>query len=435
MSTHHEPSARAQGLRGLLSASPATEEEIVGIPCKYFQVLYSRRQALVTSTLITCLSDPEAIVLVALYEQPTRLLDLIPATDYVSVMVPILQSGDLNANSLEEHIKFLSSLPTGSVDMLELLFPYILASKPTFKHAKVVWMGIAVSVAPELKRLWTERFQGGKAKKTDMAYFNGELAEHLARMCRDAVPDSLASLTHTTGRYLEGPRLEEGLNFLVEQLGAPSHVSQALSLLVVYRLVNSADGATLLKIATMALNALENTNMGVLESAVGTNIEEVGFFFPHFIIWTNDDSARPSNWINFSGSVLTNLVTSPRCVSSRRRFFQSLRASLRAPHHLETGLPLNLWTSSNFLGGCTNFSIPPCPYPNPLLPSLSVISCFPSARIVYSSSPVSGQIPPLETFDTSHFGMEMRSCGLMLTRRANGLRRTSRSSGRLSLVR
>ena len=143
-------------------------------------------QGLIESTLTARLADPEAIVLVALYEQPTRLLDLIPPSDYMSAMVPVFQSSESNADSLKQHVKFLSSLPSGSVDVLELLFPYMLASKSTFKHAEIVWMGLPqliVSVAPELKKLWTGRFQGGQGQKNDMAYFNGELAMHLARMC------------------------------------------------------------------------------------------------------------------------------------------------------------------------------------------------------------------------------------------------------------
>jgi len=143
-------------------------------------------QGSVESTLTARFSDPEAIVLVALYEQPTRLLDLIPAEDYISAMITVLQSTGLSADSLKQHVKFLSRLPNGSVDVFELLFPYMLASKSTLKHAEVVWMGLSqltVSVAPELKELWTERFQGEKAQKNDMAYFNGELAKYLARMC------------------------------------------------------------------------------------------------------------------------------------------------------------------------------------------------------------------------------------------------------------
>jgi len=242
--------------------------------------------------------DPEAVVLVALYEQPTRLLDLIPADDYTSAIVTVLQSGDLNVDSLKHHLKFLSSLPNGSVDVFELLFPYILASKTTFKYAEVVWMGLSqlsVSVAPELKKLWTDRFQGGKAQKSDMAYFNGELAKHLARTCLYAVPCLLSSLTRTAGHYLDGSRLEEGLSSLVEQLGAPSRVSQALGLLVVHSLVSSADGTNLLKIANKALDALEDTNLEALESAVGTNVGEVGAVHPILKTGLNDFWTRRSN--------------------------------------------------------------------------------------------------------------------------------------------
>lgn len=42
MSIHHEPSVRAQGVRGLLSASPTTAEEIVSIQYQCSQVIYSR---------------------------------------------------------------------------------------------------------------------------------------------------------------------------------------------------------------------------------------------------------------------------------------------------------------------------------------------------------------------------------------------------------
>ena len=145
------------------------------------------------------------VVLVALYEQPTRLLDLIPAGDCISAMVTVLQSGDLKADSLEQHVKFLSCLPNGSVDVLELLFPYMLASKSTIKHAEVVWMGLpqlTVSLAPELKKLWTEHFQVGKAQKHDMANFNGELANHLARMCIHIVPCLFTSPTNTHDRSI-----------------------------------------------------------------------------------------------------------------------------------------------------------------------------------------------------------------------------------------
>jgi hypothetical protein len=120
-------------------------------------------------------------------------------------MTTALQSGDLNADSLEQHVKFLSCLPNGSVDVLELLFPYMLASKSTIKHAEVVWTGLSqltVSVAPELKQLWTERFQGEKAQKHDMAYFNGELAKHLARMCLHTIPCLFTSPTNIHDRRL-----------------------------------------------------------------------------------------------------------------------------------------------------------------------------------------------------------------------------------------
>ena len=82
------------------------------------------------------------------------------------------------------------------------------------------------------------------------------------------------------GTYLEGSGLEDRLDFLVEQLRAPSRVSQTLSLLVVYSLVTSADGVNLLKIATTVLKALEDTNVEVLESAFGTKVKEVGRTFP-----------------------------------------------------------------------------------------------------------------------------------------------------------
>ena len=78
------------------------------------------------------------------------------------------------------------------------------------------------------------------------------------------------------GAYLEGSRLEDMLDFLVEQLGAPSRVSQTLSLLVVHSLVINADGVNLLKIATTVLKALEDMNVGALESAFGANVKEVG---------------------------------------------------------------------------------------------------------------------------------------------------------------
>ena len=83
-----------------------------------------------------------------------------------------------------------------------------------------------------------------------------------------------------TGAYLEGSRLEDGLDFLVEQLGAASRVSQTLSLLVVYCLVTSADGENLLKIATAVLKALEDTNVEALGRALGTNVKEVRRTFP-----------------------------------------------------------------------------------------------------------------------------------------------------------
>ena len=93
-----------------------------------------------------------------------------------------------------------------------------------------------------------------------------------------------ALLTDTTGHCLEGSRLKEELHFLVAQLGAPSRVSQTLSLLVMHHLVATADDANLLKIATTVLNALEDTNMEALESAVGTDLKEVGSLSPHFSI-------------------------------------------------------------------------------------------------------------------------------------------------------
>ena len=246
-------------------------------------------QGSVKSVLTIRLSDPEALVLVALYEHPTQLLDLIPTDDYILAMIPVLQSGSLNADLLERHVKFLSPLPIGLVDILELLFPYMLVSKSKFKRAEIVWIGLSqltVSVTSELKKLWTEHFQGGRPQKNDMASFNGELAKHLARMCRYTVPCLPTTLTRTVGHLLDELHLEEGPNFLAEQFGAPSRVSQALSLLVVHNLVVSADGANLLKIATSVSNALEDTNMKALESAAGTNVEEVGYFFLRFIIQT-----------------------------------------------------------------------------------------------------------------------------------------------------
>jgi len=43
MSTHHEPSVRAQGVRKLLSVSPVAEDERVGIQYVFFQLINSRR--------------------------------------------------------------------------------------------------------------------------------------------------------------------------------------------------------------------------------------------------------------------------------------------------------------------------------------------------------------------------------------------------------
>ena len=162
-------------------------------------------QGSVKSTLTARFSDPGAIVLVALYEQPTRLLDLIPPDEYISAMITVLRSGDLKADSLQQHVKFLSCLPNGSVDVLELLFPYMLASKSTIKHAEVVWTGLpqlTTSVAPELETLWMERFRGEKAQKHDMAHFNGELAKHLARMCLHTVPCVFTRPTNIRVRIL-----------------------------------------------------------------------------------------------------------------------------------------------------------------------------------------------------------------------------------------
>lgn len=82
------------------------------------------------------------------------------------------------------------------------------------------------------------------------------------------------------GVYLEGSRLEDRLDFLVEQLGAPSRVSRTLSLLVVYILVTSAEGVNLLKIATTVLKALEDTKVEAFESAFGADVKEVGRSFP-----------------------------------------------------------------------------------------------------------------------------------------------------------
>src|SRR5258707_14014476 len=52
MSMHHEPSVRAQGVRGLLLASPATPEEAVSIPPKRFQVSCSRTCRLRSSPVL-----------------------------------------------------------------------------------------------------------------------------------------------------------------------------------------------------------------------------------------------------------------------------------------------------------------------------------------------------------------------------------------------
>ena len=120
-------------------------------------------------------------------------------------MINALQSGDLKAKSLKRHVKFLSCLPDGSADVLKLLFPYMLASKFTIKHAEVVWVGLSqltVSITPELKTLWMEHFQGGEAQKHDMANFNGELANHLARMCLRTVHCLFTSPTNTHDRGL-----------------------------------------------------------------------------------------------------------------------------------------------------------------------------------------------------------------------------------------
>ena len=43
MSMHHEPSVRAQGIRGLLSASLTGSEERVSVQYVFFQVIYSHR--------------------------------------------------------------------------------------------------------------------------------------------------------------------------------------------------------------------------------------------------------------------------------------------------------------------------------------------------------------------------------------------------------
>ena len=108
-----------------------------------------------------------------------------------------------------------------------------------------------------------------------MASFNGDPARYLARMCRHAVPCVLTTLTPMVGHE---SRVEEGLNFLAKQFGAAPRISQALSLLVVHSLVASADRANLLMIATSVLNVLKDTNMKASESAVGTDVEEVGIF-------------------------------------------------------------------------------------------------------------------------------------------------------------
>ena len=107
-------------------------------------------------------------------------------------------------------------------------------------------------------------------------------------------------------------RLEEGLNFFAKQFGAAPRISQALRLLVVHSLVASADRANLLMIATSVLNALKDTNMKASESAVGTNVEEVGIFFCVLLPGLNDIYIRHSSHV--SGSALPNPVTSPRYV-------------------------------------------------------------------------------------------------------------------------
>jgi len=95
-----------------------------------------------------------------------------------------------------------------------------------------------------------------------------------------------------TGYYLEGPRLEHWLDFLVQQLGAPSRVSQTLSLLAMYSLITNAGGINLLKIATTVLKALEDTDVEALGSAFGTNVNEVRRIFPAIIIWTKGSYAQ-----------------------------------------------------------------------------------------------------------------------------------------------
>ena len=49
---------------------------------------------------------------------------------------------------------------------------------------------------------------------------------------------------------------------------------------MVHSLVTSADGVNLLKIATTVLEALEDTNVEALGSALGTNVKEVRRTFP-----------------------------------------------------------------------------------------------------------------------------------------------------------
>ena len=127
-------------------------------------------------------------------------------------------------------------------------------------------------------------------------------------MCRYTVPCVLTTLTPTVGHE---SRLEEGLNFLAKQFGPSSRVSQALSLLVVHSLVAGADRANLLMIATSVLNALEDTDMKASESAVGTNVEEVGHFFLCFVLRTNDISLDTRALLRLSAS---NSITSPTYV-------------------------------------------------------------------------------------------------------------------------
>lgn len=144
-----------------------------------------------------------------------------------------------------------------------------------------------------VKKLWTERFLA------DMASFNGDPAKHLARTCRYTVPCVLTTLTPMVG---DESRLEQGLTILAQQFGASSRVSQALRLLVVHSLVASADRANLLMVATSVLNALKDTNMEALESAIGTNAEEVGRFLCVLSSGLNDICTRHSS--NFSGPAL-----------------------------------------------------------------------------------------------------------------------------------